>query len=240
MSAENRLPDYIEGMVQGATRAQTFTEEMDEVSFLEDIKIQSATAMCLVRIGEMANRIIARYPDFAQENPSIAWDYIVETGNRIAHDCSRLDFRTVWEAVRNDLAPLIQSLESIPADHLHRTPKKPVERNLTEDDRRIKMKPSEALAANRDTIRRLVIKHRTANPRVFGSVATGKDTASSDLDILVDTLPRTKSQRGTSFFNLGGLQFEMEEALGVKVDVLTPESFPPHIRDKVEEMAVPV
>ena len=113
------------------------------------------------------------------------------------------------------------------------------DRDLIEGDMQ-KIRPSKALAANRDTIRHLAIKHRTANPRVFGSVAVGKDTLSSDLDILVDTIRRTESQRGTSLLDLIGLQIDMEDALGVKVDVLTPKSFPPHIRVEVEEMAIPI
>ena len=66
MSNENRLPDYTERIVQTATLALTFTEGMDEESFLDDIKTQSAVAMCLINIGETASRIIAKYPDFAQ------------------------------------------------------------------------------------------------------------------------------------------------------------------------------
>ena len=97
-----------------------------------------------------------------------------------------------------------------------------------------KVKPSEALAANRDTIRRLAAAHRMTNPRVFGSVAAGKDNLSSDLDILVDTLPNA------SLFNLGGLHVALEEALKVKIDVMTPKCLPSHIRAEVEEMAVPV
>ena len=48
------------------------------------------------------------------------------------------------------------------------------------------MKPSLALASNRDAIRRVVAAHRASNPRVFGSVAHGDDTEESDLDILID------------------------------------------------------
>ena len=68
MTAENRLPDFIEEMVRSATDALTFTEGMDEKSFLDDIKTQRAVVMCLMIIGEAANRIVADFPDFAREN----------------------------------------------------------------------------------------------------------------------------------------------------------------------------
>ena len=54
---------------------------------------------------------------------------------------------------------------------------------------------------------------RAANPRVFGSVAHGTDQEGSDLDLLVDALP------GATLFDLGGLQMELEELLGVSVDL---------------------
>jgi len=44
------------------------------------------------------------------------------------------------------------------------------------------MKPSLALAENRDAIRQIVVKHRASNPRVFGSVAHGDDSDGCDLE----------------------------------------------------------
>lgn len=94
--------------------------------------------------------------------------------------------------------------------------------------------PSQALRHGRSLIRKLAARHRTANPRVFGSVVTGQDREGSDLDVLVEPLP------GTTLFDLGGLQDALEEALGVRVDVKTPRDLPPHIRADVLRQAVPV
>ena len=116
MSNENRLPDYTERIVQAATLALTFTEGMDEESFLDDIKTQTAVAMCLINIGETASRIIDRYPDFAREKQDIPWRKIRGLRNYIAHDYFELDFETVWQVVENDLAPLIRSLEDSGVD----------------------------------------------------------------------------------------------------------------------------
>ena len=89
------------------------------------------------------------------------------------------------------------------------------------------MKPSAALEANQKAIRAAVQRFRTRNPRVFGSVLRGEDKDGSDLDLLVDTLP------GVTLFDLGGLQLELEEMLGVPVDLLTPEDLPLKYRQKV-------
>jgi predicted nucleotidyltransferase len=96
------------------------------------------------------------------------------------------------------------------------------------------MKPSLALQSHREAIRRVVENHRTRNPRVFGSVLHGEDQDESDLDILVDTLP------GVTLFDLGALQIELEEMLGVSVDVLTPDDLPVKFRALVLREAIPV
>jgi len=96
------------------------------------------------------------------------------------------------------------------------------------------MKPSIALDLKRNAVREAVSRFHTANPRVFGSVLHGNDQDGSDLDLLVDALP------GTTLFDLGGLQVELEELLGVTVDLLTPGDIPRKFRDKVLAEASPV
>lgn len=96
------------------------------------------------------------------------------------------------------------------------------------------MKPSLALAANRDAIRRVVEAHRACDPRVFGSVAHGDDTEASDLDILIDPMPET------TLFDIGAIRHELLQLLGVPVDVLTPRALPEKFRATVLAEAVPV
>ena len=96
------------------------------------------------------------------------------------------------------------------------------------------MKPSAALDLQRDTVRETVGRFRAANPRVFGSVLHGTDRDGSDLDLLVDALP------GATLFDLGGLQMELEDMLGVAVDLLTPGDLPPRFRERVLAEAAPV
>jgi predicted nucleotidyltransferase len=89
------------------------------------------------------------------------------------------------------------------------------------------MKPSHALKIHREEVKKAVRARKAFNARVFGSVLAGTDTDGSDLDLLVDTLP------GTTLFELGGLQVDLEEILGVPVDLLTPGDLPAKFRDKV-------
>ena len=96
------------------------------------------------------------------------------------------------------------------------------------------VKPSVILEAKRGAIREAASRFRTANLRVFGSVLHGDDREGSDLDLLVDVLP------GTTLFDLGGLQDELQELLGVPVDLLTPGDLPSRFRDQVIAEARPV
>jgi len=96
------------------------------------------------------------------------------------------------------------------------------------------MKPSIALADRHDAVRNAAKRFHAANPRVFGSVLHGTDTDGSDLDLLVDALP------GATLFDLGGLQVELENLLGVPVDVVTPQDLPSRIREQVLTEARPV
>lgn len=96
------------------------------------------------------------------------------------------------------------------------------------------MKPSVALELKRSAVREAKGRYRAANPRVFGSVLHGLDHDGSDIDILVDVLP------GATLFDLGGLQVELEELLGVPVDLLTPQDLPIKFRQQVLQEAIPV
>lgn len=96
------------------------------------------------------------------------------------------------------------------------------------------MRPSKALNLHRSAIRAAVERHRALNPRVFGSVVHGSDREGSDLDILVDPTEET------SLFDLGAIRMELEELLGVEVDVLTPNSLPDRWRHQVLEEARPL
>lgn len=96
------------------------------------------------------------------------------------------------------------------------------------------MKPSDALLAHRDAVRRVVREHRACNARVFGSVARGSDTPGSDLDLLIDPTPQT------TLFDIGAIRHELQQLLGVPVDVLTPQALPERFRQRVLAEALPV
>lgn len=95
-------------------------------------------------------------------------------------------------------------------------------------------KRSIALEAHRADIRTIVASNRATNVRIFGSVIRSEDDDASDLDVRVDASP------GATLLDLGAIQIELEEMLGVAVDVLTPMDLPKKCRQEVLAEAVAV
>ncbi|MBZ5626693.1 MAG: nucleotidyltransferase family protein [Acidobacteriia bacterium] len=58
--------------------------------------------------------------------------------------------------------------------------------------------------------------HGARNIRVFGSVARGDNGEDSDVDSVVDM------EKGRTLFDLAGFVGDLEDLLGVHVDVVTP------------------
>ena len=74
-----------------------------------------------------------------------------------------------------------------------------------------------AVAAQRGALDAILARYGAVNPRLFGSVARGDATSSSDLDLLVDLLPA----RGNELLRVAGIAEELSEVLGVRVDVVS-------------------
>jgi uncharacterized protein len=86
----------------------------------------------------------------------------------------------------------------------------------------------------RDKILEVAARHGARNVRVFGSVARGEADERSDLDLLVDL------DQGRSLMDLGGLLMDLQETLGVRVDISTERMLRPEIRKRVLSEAVPL
>ena len=95
------------------------------------------------------------------------------------------------------------------------------------------LKPTiDLLRSKREEIIAVAAKHGASNIRVFGSVARGEATNTSDLDLLIDLEPER------SLFSLIALKQELEEILNRQVDLVEPHSLHQLIRDRVLQEAV--
>lgn len=89
-----------------------------------------------------------------------------------------------------------------------------------------------AIPEVRENILRIAAGHGAGNVRVFGSTGRGRQGASSDLDLLVNMA------EDRSLFDLIALSNDLEERLGVQVDVVTEASLSPYLRDRVLDEAI--
>lgn len=89
------------------------------------------------------------------------------------------------------------------------------------------MRPSVALASKRDTVLALATARGAGRLRVFGSVARREDQEGSDVDLLIDVPP------GTSLLQIVGLQNDIEDALGIRVDLCTERELHPTLRSRI-------
>lgn len=78
-----------------------------------------------------------------------------------------------------------------------------------------RVRPSSLVAGMREEIVAVAARHRASNVRIFGSVATDTDTPDSDLDLLVHF------SDDATLYDQVGLTHELEELLGVRVDVIS-------------------
>lgn len=70
--------------------------------------------------------------------------------------------------------------------------------------------------------------------RVFGSYARGEADDRSDLDLLVTLIP------GTGLWDLIGLANDLEDLLGIKVEVTTENGLHPRLKGRILSEARPL
>ena len=93
---------------------------------------------------------------------------------------------------------------------------------------------AQLLHARRTDVLRVAAAYGGRNVRLFGSVARGQDTPTSDVDLLV-TL-----DAGRTLLDLIAIQQDLEDLLGCSVDVVTEESISPYLRERILQEAVPL
>lgn len=93
---------------------------------------------------------------------------------------------------------------------------------------------NDLLKSRREEILKIAAKHGARNVRVFGSVARGEADFQSDIDLLVEF------KRGTTLLGHAALVQELEDLLGVKVDVVSERGLRDRVRERVLREAVAI
>ena len=87
------------------------------------------------------------------------------------------------------------------------------------------------LIRRREEILQIARRHGAYDVRLFGSVARGDAGERSDLDLIV------KFEPGRTLLDHAGLIGDLEDLLGIKVDVIDADGMRPRFRAVVEKEA---
>ena len=96
------------------------------------------------------------------------------------------------------------------------------------------MSIEELLRHRRREILQIAEKHGSSNVRVFGSCARHEANAKSDVDLLIDL------DSGRSLLDQVALKQELEELLGLSVDVVVEGGISPHLEQRILVEALPL
>jgi uncharacterized protein with HEPN domain len=108
-----RVPDYLGHMLQAIQRITRYTEDTDEVAFLENELVQDAVMRNIEIIGEAARNILRHHPDFAAQHPEVPWEDVYFMRNRVSHGYFSVDLEIVWKAVQRDIPELEQQIAKL-------------------------------------------------------------------------------------------------------------------------------
>ncbi len=113
---ENRLPDYLDHMLEAAQQACSYAEGLCKEDFIADKRTQQAVILNLVIIGEAATKLLNDYSKFLDQHPDVPWRSMKGMRNRIAHGYFDIDLDVVWETVQTALPQLLKWLPAIRED----------------------------------------------------------------------------------------------------------------------------
>ena len=101
---------YVHDMIKFGERVLSYTEGMDQDSFVADSLTYDATLRNLTLIGEAATHV----PDDVRDaHPEIPWRAIIGARNRIMHGYLGIDNHTVWTMIEDAMPTLLPALRRI-------------------------------------------------------------------------------------------------------------------------------
>ena len=113
---QQRLVDYLGHILQSIERIERYTENMDEMAFLDDEMAQDAVIRNFEILGEASHNIEVNFPEFAQAHPELPLAFAYQMRNAVAHGYFKVDLEIVWKTLNNDLAGLYRQVQSVLAD----------------------------------------------------------------------------------------------------------------------------
>jgi len=112
---QQRLDDYLSHVLEAIERIDRYTEDMDELAFLNNQLVQDAVIRNFEIIGEASHNIETHYPEFAEAHPELPLAFAYQMRNAIAHGYFKVDFEIVWKTIHRDLPGLHAQIQVVQA-----------------------------------------------------------------------------------------------------------------------------
>jgi len=114
---ELRALDYLVHILQAMERIGTYTDDVDEVGFLESEMVQDAVIRNIEIVGEAARNIAKHSPEFAIRYSNVPWEDMYWMRNRVSHGYFSVDLEVIWNTVKRDIPELKQQIKDILQQH---------------------------------------------------------------------------------------------------------------------------
>ena len=108
-----RLPDYLNHILEAIKRIEEYVSELDEMAFLANKLVQDAVIRNFEVIGEASNNIEKRFPEFVAAHPELPLTSAYQMRNALAHGYFQVDFEILWKTIQRDLPGLHTKVEEI-------------------------------------------------------------------------------------------------------------------------------
>ena len=101
---------YVQDMIDFCGRVLSYTEGLDQRTFLADRRTYDATLRNLELVGEAATHVPS---EVRKAHPDIPWHAIMGTRNRLAHGYLRISDNVVWSIIQDAIPELVPSLRAL-------------------------------------------------------------------------------------------------------------------------------
>jgi uncharacterized protein with HEPN domain len=101
---------YLVDILESAKIAISYLEKTPFEDFVSSIQIQDAVIRRLEMIGEASSRISM---ELQKTHSDLPWEKMKSMRNFLIHEYDDIDFKIVWDTVKNNLPPLIVELQKI-------------------------------------------------------------------------------------------------------------------------------
>lgn len=95
-------------IIKAAELSQSFAQDMDQFSFTQDAKTQSAVLYQIAILGEAVKRLS---PELRNNYPDIPWSAMAGMRDKRVHDYEGVDIERVWLTLELRIPELLQKIK---------------------------------------------------------------------------------------------------------------------------------